>query len=258
VHLMVEAQKRAYADRAQHLGDADFYPVPVERLTAKSYAQERFADFDRQRATPSDEILAGSFPAESTQTTHYSVMDSQGNAVAVTTTLNSGYGNKVVVSGAGFLLNNEMGDFTPKANTAGGYGLMGAEANLIQPEKRMLSSMTPTIVTRDGQTILITGSPGGSTIINTVFHVVVNVLDHQMEVDEAVATPRFHHQWQPDSIRAESGVFTDGVTLLLLFMGHHQIRSAGFGIGDANSIQFDGNTIKATSDPRNEGGASAW
>lgn len=258
VHLMIEAQKRAYADRAEHLGDADFYPVPVENLVAKSYAHERFADFNSAKATPSDDILAGSFPAESTQTTHYSVMDNLGNSVAVTTTLNSGYGNKIVVSGAGFLLNNEMGDFTPKINTPGGYGLIGAEANLIQPEKRMLSSMTPTIVTLDGQTVLITGSPGGATIINTVFHVVVNVLDHQMEVDEAVAKPRFHHQWQPDSIRAENGAFADGVLPLLEAMGHLQIRSAGYGIGDANSIQFDGHTIKATSDPRNEGGAAAW
>lgn len=258
VHLMAEAQKRAYADRARHLGDADFYPVPREQLLSKTYARQRFEDFDPDRATPSNDILAGSFPAESLETTHYSVMDGDGNAVAVTTTLNSGYGNKIVVTGAGFLLNNEMGDFTPKANVAGGYGLMGEEANLIQPQKRMLSSMTPTIVTRNGQPVLITGSPGGATIINTVFHVIVNTLDHNMSVAEAVASPRFHHQWQPDSIRYEDGAFNQDVLLRLEALGHEQIRSAGFAIGDANSISFDGETITATSDPRNEGGAVAY
>ena len=258
VHLMVEAQKRAYADRAKHLGDSDFYPVPIKQLITKPYASQRFADFDPHRATPSSEIHAGNFPAESTQTTHYSVLDIDGNAVSVTTTLNSGYGNKIVVTGAGFLLNNEMGDFTPKANTAGGYGLIGEKANLIQPGKRMLSSMTPTIVMRDGQTVLITGSPGGSTIINTVFQVMINVLDHQMDLSEAVAKPRFHHQWQPDSIRFEDGAFASGVQPILESMGHQELRGARFAIGDANSIYFDGSVIKATSDPRNVGGASAW
>jgi len=162
------------------------------------------------------------------------------------------------VPGAGFLLNNEMGDFTPKANTAGGYGLMGEEANLIRPGKRMLSSMTPTIVSQSGQPLLITGSPGGSTIINTVFHVVVNIIDHQLPLEDAVARPRFHHQWQPDSIRFEADAFLEGVQEQLESMGHQELRSAGFGIGDANSIYFDGKTITATSDPRNDGGAVAW
>jgi gamma-glutamyltranspeptidase/glutathione hydrolase len=164
----------------------------------------------------------------------------------------------MVVTDAGFLLNNEMGDFTPKENTAGGYGLMGEAANLIAPRKRMLSSMTPTIVSRDGVNVLITGSPGGSTIINTVLHVLVNFLDHKMGVADAVASPRFHHQWQPDSVRFESGAFATGVEQQLEAMGHNELRTAGFGLGDANSISYDGETITATSDPRNVGGASSY
>lgn len=255
-HLMIEAQRRAYADRARHLGDADFYPVPIEKLLSKDYARERFANFNNERATPSTEIFPGSWPAESTETTHYSVMDSDGNAVSVTTTLNSSYGNKIVVAGAGFLLNNEMGDFTPKANAAGGYGLVGEEANLIEPGKRMLSSMTPTIVSRSGANVLITGSPGGSTIINTVFQVIVNFIDHRMSVEQAVASPRFHHQWQPDSVRFETGAFVGNTEAELESMGHSQLRGAGFGLGDANSISAEGSTVTATSDPRNVGGAS--
>ena len=257
-HLMIEAQKRAYADRARHLGDADFYPVPVAQLIGKGYAGQRFADFDPSSAKPSADIFAGSWPDEGTQTTHYSIMDSEGNAISVTTTLNSGYGNKMVVTDAGFLLNNEMGDFTPKVNTAGGYGLMGEEANLIAPGKRMLSSMTPTIVSEDGVNVLITGSPGGATIINTVFHVVVNFIDHRMGIADAVASARFHHQWQPDSVRFEDGAFNTGVQRQLEAMGHSQVRSAGFGLGDANSISYDGETFTATSDPRNAGGASSY
>ena len=257
-HAMIEAQKRAYADRARHLGDVDFYPVPIDQLIKKPYAVQRFGDFDPSSAKPSSEIFPGSWPDEGTQTTHYSIMDSAGNAISVTTTLNSGYGNKIVVTDAGFLLNNEMGDFTPKENTAGGYGLMGEAANLIAPRKRMLSSMTPTIISRDGTNVLITGSPGGSTIINTVLHVVVNFLDHKMGVADAVASPRFHHQWQPDSVRFESGAFATGVQQQLEAMGHNEVRSAGFGLGDANSISYDGETIIATSDPRNIGGASSY
>jgi len=257
-HTMIEAQKRAYADRARHLGDSDYYPVPFRNLLNKDYATERFSDFALDKAKPSAEIFAGSWPEESPQTTHYSVMDSHGNAVSVTTTLNSSYGNKMVVSGAGFLLNNEMGDFTPKANTAGGYGLMGEEANLIAPGKRMLSSMTPTIVSKDGINVLVTGSPGGSTIINTVFHVLVNFIDHGMPIDQAVASPRFHHQWQPDAVRFESGAFATGVQNELETIGHSQVLGAGFGLGDANSIAFDGETMTATSDPRNAGGAAGF
>ncbi len=258
VHLMVEAQRRAYADRARHLGDPDFYPVPLKTLTSKDYARDRFESFHPDKASRSAEISAGSWPAESTETTHYSVMDGSGIAVSVTTTLNLSYGNKIVVPGAGFLLNNEMDDFSAKANVPNAYGLIGEEANKIEPGKRMLSSMTPTIVTRDGMPVLVTGSPGGSTIINTVFQVVLNVLDHQMSIEEAVASPRFHHQWLPDQIRYETGAFSAEVIEDLKAMGHSDLRPSGYGLGDANSIKVIGETLEATSDPRSVGGASAF
>jgi gamma-glutamyltranspeptidase / glutathione hydrolase len=258
VHLMIEAQRRAYADRAEHMGDPDFYPVPLAMLTNKDYARQRFLDFDAQRASLSENIGAGFWPAESTETTHYSVMDNNGVSVAVTTTLNLGYGNRIVVPGAGFLLNNEMDDFSAKPNEPNAYGLLGDEANKIEPGKRMLSSMTPTIVTRDGQPVLVTGSPGGSTIINTVFHVLLNVLDHDMSVEEAVAKPRFHHQWMPNIVRLEPGAFVDGALETLQGMGHTELVPGGFAIGDANSIVFKDGVMHATSDPRNDGGASAY
>ncbi len=258
VHLMIEAQRRAYADRSRHLGDSDFYPVPLETLTSKDYARERFASFDPEKSSRSADIHAGSWQQESTETTHYSVMDGNGMAVSVTTTLNLGYGNKMVVPGAGFLLNNEMDDFSAKANTPNSYGLVGEEANQIEPGKRMLSSMTPTIVSRDGETVLITGTPGGSTIINTVLQVVLNVLDHQMNVEEAVASPRFHHQWLPDQVRYETGAFTPEVLEELRAMGHQDLRPSGYGLGDANSIKVEDGVIEASSDPRSVGGAAAF
>jgi gamma-glutamyltranspeptidase / glutathione hydrolase len=258
VHLMVEAQRRAYADRAEHMGDPDFYPVPLDMLTNKDYARQRFLDFDPARASRSEDIGAGSWPYESTETTHYSVMDGNGISVAVTTTLNLGYGNRIVVPGAGFLLNNEMDDFSAKPNEPNAYGLLGDEANKIEPGKRMLSSMTPTIVTRNGEPVLVTGSPGGSTIINTVFHVLVNVLDHDMNIEEAVAKPRFHHQWMPDIIRLEPGAFIEGATERLGEMGHNELVPGGYGIGDANSILLKDGVMHATSDPRSDGGASAY
>lgn len=258
VHLMIEAQRRAYADRAEHMGDPDFYPVPLAMLTNKDYATQRFLDFDPQRASLSEDIGAGFWPAESTETTHYSVMDKNGVSVAVTTTLNLGYGNRIVVPGAGFLLNNEMDDFSAKPNEPNAYGLLGDEANKIEPGKRMLSSMTPTIVTRDGVPVLVTGSPGGSTIINTVFQVLLNVVDHGMSVEEAVAKPRFHHQWMPNIVRMEPGAFADGALETLQGMGHTELVPGGFAIGDANSILLKDGVMHATSDPRNDGGAAAY
>lgn len=258
VHLMIEAQRRAYADRAEHMGDPDFYPVPLAMLTNRDYATQRFLDFDPQRASLSEDIGAGFWPAESTETTHYSVMDKNGVSVAVTTTLNLGYGNRIVVPGAGFLLNNEMDDFSAKPNEPNAYGLLGDEANKIEPGKRMLSSMTPTIVTRDGVPVLVTGSPGGSTIINTVFQVLLNVVDHGMSVEEAVAKPRFHHQWMPNIVRMEPGAFADGALETLQGMGHTELVPGGFAIGDANSILLKDGVMHATSDPRNDGGAAAY
>jgi gamma-glutamyltranspeptidase/glutathione hydrolase len=258
VHLMVEALRRAYADRAEHLGDPDFYPVPIDKLISKDYAVERFADMNPAAASDSETIFAGNWVGESQDTTHYSVVDGQGNAVAVTTTLNGSYGNRIVVPGAGFLLNNEMDDFSAKPGSPNMYGLLGGEANKIEPGKRMLSSMTPTIVVKDGATVLVTGSPGGSTIINTVLHVVMNVIDHGMGVEEAVASPRFYHQWKPDQIRFERDSISAETRATLESMGHRGFQEAGFAFGDANSIVIRDGTIEATSDPRSVGGAAAW
>lgn len=259
VHLMIEAQRRAYADRAEFLGDPDFVEVPVTMLTSKAYAQQRFADFDPRRATDSAAIGAGSWPEESPETTHLSVVDSDGNAVSLTTTLNRSYGNRIVVPGTGFLLNNEMDDFSSKPNTPNSYGLIGRDANEIQPGKRMLSSMTPTIVTRDGKVVLVTGSPGGATIINTVLQVVLNVLAHGMDAETAVASPRIHHQWQPDMVRYETGAIAATEVETLRAMGHKGLTGAGFGIGDANSVLVspDG-VLTGVSDPRSVGGVAGF
>lgn len=257
IHLMVEAQRRAYADRAEYLGDPDFYPVPVAKLIDKAYAIQRFSDFDPSRATPSTSVGPG-LVQEGTQTTHFSVMDAAGNAVACTTTLNLSFGSKIVVEGAGFLLNNEMDDFSARANTPNSYGLIGRVANSIEPGKRMLSSMTPTIVVdAGGQTRLVTGSPGGSTIITTVLQVVMNVIDHGMDVSDAVGLPRFHHQWMPDRVIYEPwGISPD--TLKILQSRGHTFVTLPWRLGDANSVMRSGNDLLGMSDPRNEGGAAGY
>ena len=258
-HLMIEAERRAYADRAEHLGDPDFHDVPMAMLTDKAYAGQRFADFDPAAATPSESVGAGArWPDESPETTHVSVIDGAGNAVAYTTTLNHGYGSKIVVDGAGFLLNNEMDDFSAKENTANTYGLIGRTANAIAPRKRMLSSMTPTIVLRDGEPLLVTGSPGGSTIITTVLQVVVNVVDHGMDLTAAVAAPRFHHQWQPNRIVFEKGALGPDAVARLADIGHINLAEIGFRIGDANSAMRVGDRLVGVADPRNPGGAAGF
>ena len=257
VHLMIEAQRRAYADRAQHMGDTDFYDVPLERLMDKDYARHRFADFDPETASRSADIGAGSWPDESPETTHVSAMDGAGNAVAYTTTLNLGYGSKIVVAGGGFLLNNEMDDFSSKPGVPNSFGLVGGEANAIEPGKRMLSSMTPTLVLKDGQPVLVTGSPGGSTIITTVLQVITNVIDHGMDIVQAVAAPRFHHQWQPNQVRYEPGAVSRDTLTSLSKSGHVGFRETP-GIGDANSVMRVGDEITARSDPRNAGAAAAY
>lgn len=256
-HLMIEAQRRAYADRAEHMGDTDFYDVPLEMLMDKNYAQYRFADFDPDAASRSADIGAGSWPDESPETTHVSAMDRAGNAVAYTTTLNLGYGSKIVVAGAGFLLNNEMDDFSSKPGVPNSFGLVGAEANAIEPGKRMLSSMTPTVVLKDGEPVLVTGSPGGSTIITTVLQVVTNVIDHGMDVATAVAAPRFHHQWLPNQVRYEPDALSTNTLARLSKIGHVGFRETP-GIGDANSVMRVGDEITARSDPRNAGTAAAY
>jgi len=258
VHLMIEAQRRAYADRAEFLGDPDFVEIPTQMLISKEYARTRFADFDPLKATDSASIGAGSWPDESTQTTHFSVADKAGNAVAMTTTLNRSYGNRIVVPEVGILLNNEMDDFSSKPNSPNSYGLIGRDANEIQPGKRMLSSMTPTIVTQAGKPVLITGSPGGSVIINTVLQVVLNVIDHGMDAESAVSSPRIHHQWQPDNVRYETGAISDAVAAELTTMGHKGLTGSHFGMGNANSIKIDNAIIEGVSDPREAGGVAGF
>ncbi len=222
IHKLVEALKYAYADRSEHLGDPDFYKVPVDWLTSKQYAKEIFAQLS-SRAEPSANIKAGKsvkIGNESKETTHYSVMDKEGNAVSVTTTINSWFGSKVVVEGAGFLLNNEMDDFSAKPGSPNQFGLIGGEANSIAPGKRMLSSMTPTIVLKDKKPYLVIGSPGGSTIITTVLQVIMNCIDFGMNIRVAIDAPRFHHQWLPDHIEYEENAITKDVRENLEHMGY--------------------------------------
>lgn len=222
-HLMVEAERRAYADRAEYLGDSDFYPVPIDSLTNGEYLRSRMADFNPDEASKSEALAAGSFTnmKESFETTHTSIVDKDGNAVSLTTTLNSNYGCKVVVDGAGFFLNNEMDDFSIKPGTPNQFGLVGAEANAIAPGKRMLSSMTPSIIEKDGELFLVLGAPGGSTIITAVFQVFINVAEFDMPLDSAVWAPRFHHQWLPDEIWVEPTALGEEVKAELAAMGHN-------------------------------------
>ncbi|MCL4167245.1 UNVERIFIED_CONTAM: hypothetical protein GTU68_002701, partial [Idotea baltica] len=257
MHLMIEAERRAYADRAEHLGDPDFYPVPIAKLTSKTYAKERFADMDMAKATPSSDIGPGSWPDESPDTTHLSVMDKMGNTVSYTTTLNLSYGSKIVAAGTGVLLNNEMDDFSAKANVPNFYGLLGRKANAIEPGKRMLSSMTPSILVQDGKPLLATGSPGGSTIITTTMQVIMNVVDHKMSLSDAVGKPRFHHQWQPDRIIVERHGFSPDTLNLLRTRGHKEfvVMPFGRGIGDANSVMQVEGSLQGMADPRSAGAA---
>ena len=221
IHLMAEAERRVYADRATHLGDKDYYPVPIKQLFDANYLKGRMENFNSEKASLSKEIQAGSFAVkESEETTHYSVVDKWGNAVSVTTTLNGSYGSRIVVSGAGFLLNNEMDDFSIKPGYPNMYGLVGGEANAIEAGKRMLSSMTPTIVEKDSKLFMVVGSPGGSTIITSVFQNIINVVDKKMGMQESVSAPRFHHQWLPDQIYYEEGSFSTELLNELEKKGH--------------------------------------
>lgn len=258
MHHVIEAERRAYADRAEYLGDPDFVAVPVARLIAKDYARQRFADFDPAKANRSAEIGAGAAPPpESPDTTHVSIIDKDGNAVAYTTTLNLSFGSKIVAQGSGILLNNEMDDFVAKAGVPNAFGLVGGAANAIAPGKRMLSSMTPTLVVKDGRIHLVAGSPGGSTIITTTLQVVLNVIDHGMDLSDAVGRPRFHHQWLPDQVLYEPLGFSPDTLARLRTMGHENLvpYNYGRGIGDANSAMRAPEGYVGMSDPRNAGGA---
>ncbi len=219
--VMVEAERRVFADRSKWLGDPDFVKVPTAELLDNEYIKKRFKDFTFSKASDSQSISPSTIPAyESTETTHFSIVDKYGNAAAITTTLNNSYGSKVVVGSAGFLLNDEMDDFSIKPGTPNMYGLIGYEANSIRPNKRMLSSMTPTIVEKEGKLNLVVGTPGGSTIITSVFQVIINVLEHKMGMQEAVDALRFHHQWLPDKVMFEQGSFTEKTLKILKERGY--------------------------------------
>lgn len=257
VHLMAESMRQAYLDRALHLGDADHTEVPIERLTSKSYARQLAADIPRGRARTSAELGAGVLTAaESPETTHYSVVDADGNAVSLTYTIEAGFGAKVVAAGTGFLLNNEMGDFNEWPGVTDSRGYVGTEPNLIAPGKRPLSSMTPTIVARHGVPLALVGSPGGKTIINTVLRVVTNLIDFGLDLPDAVDSPRLHHQWMPDSLRLESS-FPPATVTALEEMGH-SIGAARLQ-GDAHCIYVypDGARL-AVADGRRSGAAAAY
>lgn len=220
-HLMVEAERRVYADRAEFLGDADFYPVPTQKLVSKKYIKERFSDFNPLRATPSSRVGHGKISLEeSEQTTHISIVDTEGAAVSLTTTLNDNYGCRTVVGGAGFILNNEMDDFSAKPGVPNMYGAIGGEANAIKAHKRPLSSMTPTILTKNGQLFMVVGTPGGTTIITSVFQCITNVIDFKMSMKEAVHSRRFHSQWSPDIVYIERYGFKPQIIKKLTKMGH--------------------------------------
>lgn len=259
VHLMVEAEKRVFADRAEYLGDPDFISVPVKQLLDSLYLISRMKDFNPDKATLSSEISAGDLlpslkgeglgvRSEKEQTTHFSIVDKWKNAVAVTTTLNGSYGTLVFVPGSGFLLNNEMDDFSAKPGVPNAYGLVGADANAIAPGKRMLSSMTPTIMEKDGKLFMVVGTPGGSTIITSVFQTILNVVEHGMTMQEAVNAKKFHHQWKPDAIYVEKDAVDSLAVFALEKKGHHFVKRNPIGRTDAILILPNG---------KSEGGADA-
>ncbi len=252
VHLMTEAMRRAYADRSRYLGDPDFVRVPVAPLTSKAYAARLRAGIDPLRATSSEDVRPGELaPYESPQTTHFSVMDRWGNAVANTSTLNWSFGSGIVARGTGILLNNEMDDFSAKPGEPNIYGLIGGEANAVAPRKRPLSSMTPTMVMKDGQVFVVTGSPGGSQIITTVLQVLVNVIDHGANIQGATNAARFHHQWWPDELLVES-IFSPDTVAMLRQRGHHVLSTSP--IGTTQSILYWDGLYQGAADPRRGGG----
>ncbi|WP_312831171.1 gamma-glutamyltransferase [Pantoea eucrina] len=256
MQVMAEAEKYAYADRSEYLGDPDFVKVPQQALTSKAYARTLAQQIDVSKARPSSEIKPGKLaPYESNQTTHFSVVDKAGNAVAVTYTLNTYFGSGIVAGNSGILMNNEMDDFSAKPGTPNVYGLVGGEANAIQPAKRPLSSMSPTIVAKEGKTWLVTGSPGGSRIITTVLQMVVNSIDFGMNVAEATNAPRFHHQWLPDQLRVEKGFSPDTLRLLEAKGQHVKVLPA---MGSTQSIMIGPDGMRyGASDPRSVDDLSA-
>ena len=260
IHILSEIEKRAYADRAEYLGDIDFINVPVDKIISKEYAEDRYSTISCRKAIPSEKISHGiiNFSDESEETTHFSVVDQYGNSVSLTTTINGWFGNGITVEGAGFLLNNEMDDFSIKPGHPNMYGLVGNKANSIESGKRMLSSMTPTIVEDEsGDLFMVLGSPGGSTIITTVAQVLINLIDFNMPLKEAVESKRFHHQWLPDIIQTEKHSFSPDLSEALNKYGHKvKVRSS---IGEVNCIMLDTLGLRhACSDSRRGGVSIAY
>jgi gamma-glutamyltranspeptidase/glutathione hydrolase len=257
VQLIVEAERRVYADRSKYLGDPDFYKVPVDSLLKPSYTQNRMASFNWNAATPSSSIQPGTFVGyESDQTTHYSIVDKEGNAVSITTTLNGTFGSKIFVGGAGFLLNNEMDDFSSKPGVPNMFGLVGGKANAIQPGKRMLSSMTPTIIERNKKLYMVVGTPGGATIITSVFQTIINVIEFGQDMQQAVSSKRFHHQWLPDEVDVERDAFTPETRDILTKKGYKLIDKGPSGRVDAILVTKTG--YQGGADPRGDDTTVGW
>jgi len=254
MHIMTESMKLAYADRSKYLGDPDYLDIPVEKLTSKVYAKHLAEGISMENARPSDDILPGDLSLyESPETTNYSILDEHGNAVVNTYTLMASYGSGVVVEGLGFLMNNNMGNFTLRPDIPDPFGLMGSVDNQIMPGRRPVSSMTPLMILRDGVPFLLTGSPGGSKIITTNLQLLVNVLEHGMNIADATAAPRIHHQWYPDRLEVESGFSPDALRILI-GRGHNLRFSAG--MGSLQTVLFDGELYYGYSDPRRPGAMS--
>ncbi|MFC3197534.1 gamma-glutamyltransferase [Parapedobacter deserti] len=252
MRVMIEAERRVYADRATHLGDPDFYDVPQAMLIDSAYNAGRMGNMNFSHASFSSDIHAGGLPdAEHEETTHFSIVDQEGNAVAITTTINGSYGSHVVVAGAGFLLNNEMDDFSVKPGAPNMYGLIGGAANAIEPGKRMLSSMTPTILEKDGKLFMVVGTPGGSTIMTSVFQTILNVVDFGMGIQDAVEAPRFHHQWLPDEVALEKAAVSEQVRRSLSATGYKLVDRSSIGRVDAVLVLPDGR-LQGGADPRGD------
>ncbi|UJH90414.1 gamma-glutamyltransferase [Antarcticibacterium sp. 1MA-6-2] len=260
IQVITEAERRAYADRSFYLGDPDFVNIPTKELFSEDYLKERMSNFDFSRATPSSSLEHGQISGfESMETTHYSIVDDKGNAVSVTTTLNGAYGSKLYSEELGFFLNNEMDDFSAKPGVPNMFGLIGTEANAIEPGKRMLSSMTPTIVEKEGELFMVLGSPGGSTIITSVLQTILNVVDFNMSMQEAVEAPRFHHQWLPDEILFEPNSFDKEILQNLRAKGYEPNEGKSTIIGKVDAIlRLPNGSLEGGADPRGDDAAAGF